>query len=183
MFWLVETNDQLNVIKSSSYKDAFIEVIPYSYNTHSSQNDICAVYIRPLDATKGFMLPISHSETLLLNIDKVKQVINKFDTVYVRDRKEFLNYYQIKNTFDISTPPNPPYIRELTQCHKFYYNTYQDLGDINRIIPIVKHYELCEAMFETLKENIPKEINKFYNTKATLVFNHIERNGLKIIVK
>ena len=180
MFWLVETNDQLNVLKSSSYKDAFIEVIPYSYNTHSSQNDICAVYIRPLDATKGFMLPISHSETLLLNIDKVKQVINKFDTVYVRDRKEFLNYYQIKNTFDISTPPNPPYIRELTQCHKFYYNTYQDLGDINRIIPIVKHYELCEAMFETLKWNIPKGINKFYNTKATLVFNHIERNGLKV---
>ena len=35
MYWLVENEEQLNVLINSGYKKAFIEVIPYSNDTHT----------------------------------------------------------------------------------------------------------------------------------------------------
>ena len=55
MFWLVEDNKQLEVFKNYCNKDAFIEIIPYNNNTHPTQNNICAIYIHPLDSTKGLI--------------------------------------------------------------------------------------------------------------------------------
>ena len=48
-----------------------------------------------------------------------------------------------------------------------------DKKDLNRIIPIVKHYEYCEKTFEDLKPRINEPINDFYNNRATVVFNAI----------
>jgi hypothetical protein len=45
-------------------------------------------------------------------------------------------------------------------------------------VPIVKHYEYCEALFEELEHLIDKPVNKFYNDKVSWVFNGIERAGL-----
>ena len=55
-----------------------------------------------------------------------------------------------------------------------------DKIDINRIIPIVKHYEYCEKTFHDLKNKINEPINDFYNTKASVVFNAVERSGIRI---
>jgi hypothetical protein len=45
-------------------------------------------------------------------------------------------------------------------------------------VPIVKHYEYCEALFEELEYLIGQPINEFYNHKATWVFYGIEQSGL-----
>ena len=52
--------------------------------------------------------------------------------------------------------------------------------DVNRIIPIVKHYEYCENMFNDLKERINEPINEFNNNKTTVVFNALERSGIRV---
>jgi len=52
--------------------------------------------------------------------------------------------------------------------------------DVNRIIPIVKHYEYCENQFNELKEKINEPINDFNNTKTTVVFNSLERSGIRV---
>ena len=93
MYWLIENQDQLEELYNSGFEDAFVEIIPYSNKIHPVENDICAVYIRPLNSTKGYITSIDHSETLSLNIDEVKRVIDKFKRVYVRDKKEFLHYF------------------------------------------------------------------------------------------
>jgi hypothetical protein len=59
MYWLIETNEQLEVLKNSGHKKAYIEVIPFSNQNHPTQNNISAVYIRPLEASKGFMVCIT----------------------------------------------------------------------------------------------------------------------------
>ncbi len=179
MFWLIETNSQLKELSNKGYTKAFVEVIPNSYVEHPCLNDVCAVYIRPLDAAKGFIIPISHSETLSISIDNVNDILNEFNSVYVRDKKEFLHYFLLKNTFDI-TLHSPTYIRELTQCHHFFHKHHSSKKDVSRIIPIVKHYELCEDTFNELKPNINEEQNNFYNTKAPMVFNALERSGIRV---
>ena len=113
MFWLVESKDQLNRFYNSNYKEAFVEIIPYNNWIHPSQNNICAVYIRPLLATKGFVLPVSHSETQNININNVKHILSQYDKLYVRDKKEFLHYFILKTLFDI-TLNSHTYIRQYT---------------------------------------------------------------------
>ena len=180
MFYLVETKLQLKRLLKNSYGKAFVEVIPYSYKDHPFKSNICAFYIRPLNLTKGFIIPISHGETLELPIECINGVLDKFKTLYVRDKKEFLHHYiDHKNVFDI-TINSPTYIQELTQTHQWFHQKHPNKSDVNRIIPIVKHYEYCENIFNKLKPHINEPVNEFYNKKATMVFNAVERSGIRI---
>ena len=43
MFWLVENEKQLSDLYQSGYKEAYIEVIPYSYETHPVKTNVSLV--------------------------------------------------------------------------------------------------------------------------------------------
>tara|TARA_R110000765_G_scaffold7516_3_gene24529 strand:+ start:655 stop:1914 length:1260 start_codon:yes stop_codon:yes gene_type:complete len=179
MYWLIETEEQLLELSKFGYEEAFVELISYSNTIHPVKNKICAVYIRPLNSTKGFITSIDHSETLPLNIDIIISQLNAFKKIYVRDKKEFLHYFILKDLYDI-TLNSPPYIQEYTQTHNFFNSKYPNKLDVNRIIPIVKHYEYCEKLFNNLKSRINEPINDFYNSKTSVVFNALEQSGLRI---
>jgi hypothetical protein len=182
MYWLVEDEEQLNVLINSGYKEAFIEVIPYNDTIHPTQNHVSLVYIRPIEASKGFMVCITHSECLNVLNTRINDLLNKFEVLYCRDKKEILHYFPIKTLYDI-TPPPTTYIRPTTQTHDLYYREHKDNPELNLIIPIVKHYELCETIFRDLKTNINIEKTKydeFFNSRVSVVFNAIERSGIRI---
>jgi hypothetical protein len=184
MYWLVENEEQLSVLVNSGYKEAFIEIIPYSNTVHPSQNSISLVYIRPILASKGFMLCIDHSEALNGLKTRIDQIVNNYERLYCRDKKEILHYLPLKTLYDIKPPPTT-YIQPTTPTHELYYRKYSDNKELNKIIPIVKHYEVCEEMFWDLKANINKEKNKydeFFNNRVSVVFNAIERSGLRVHV-
>ena len=107
MFWLVEDDKQLEVFKNYVREEAFVEIIPYSNVEHPTKGGICAVYIRPLNAAKGFILTNDHSETLNVGIDAIKCVLDTLDKVYVRDKKEFLHYLILQKLFDITLTTRP----------------------------------------------------------------------------
>ena len=174
MFWLIENKDQINSFRIKGYKKVFVEVIPFSNTVHPVLNNISLVYIKPLNGDKGYIVTIDHSEAFTVENNLLVEVLNEIDTIYVRDKKNFLHYYFHKKChqskpIDILTEP---------QVYRFYYNKYPNKKDINRIIPVTKHYEYCEELFSN--QEFPTDINPFYDTKAALVFNMIERNGLKI---
>jgi len=181
MYWLIEDLEQLKVFYNSGFKEAFIEVIPFNNFEHPTQNDVSAVYVRPIEANKGFMLCSRHSETLGIELRHIEEVLKKFDKLYCRDKKELLHYFPLKSLWDISPPPNT-YIRPTTQTHDIFYNKHRNNREINVIIPIVKHYETCERTYNDLQVNIGKNTNydTFFNSKTTLVFNAIERNGIRV---
>ena len=179
MFWLVESKVQFEQFSNANWGEVFIEVIPNSYLIHPTQNSICALYIKPLISTKGFIVPLYHSETLNVNITDVNMMLHKFDSIYVRDKKEFLHYLPLKGLFDINQQ-NPPYIPELLQTHHIFNKRYPNKKDVNKIIPIVKHYEYCEEIYNNLKDKINGKINEFYNNKSSVVFNAIERSGIRV---
>ena len=181
MYWLIEDLEQLKVFYNSSFKEAFVEVIPFNNFEHPTQNDVSAVYVRPIKASKGFMLCSNHSETLGIELRHIEEVLKKFNKLYCRDKKELLHYFPLKSLWDISLPPNT-YIRPTTQTHEIFYNKHKDNREINIIIPIVKHYEICERTYNDLQVNIGKNTNydTFFNSKTSLVFNAIERNGIRV---
>lgn len=179
MFWLIENKEQFQGFVGRGFDEAFVEIIPNNPWQHPSQNSICAFYIRHIEDSKGFILPISHTETGTLFEDEVYLYLKRLKKIYVRDKKEFLHYTTLKQLLDI-TLSLPPYIPPLTTAHKFLYNRYPNLLTVNQLVPITKHYEVCEQMYDDLEHRINSALNPFYNDMATLVFNAIERVGIKI---
>jgi hypothetical protein len=174
MYWLIEDLNHIDILSKIKHQAAYVEVIPTSHNLHPVENEICALYIRPRDDSKGYIIPVNHSETINSTIEDCLKVLNSIENIYVRDRKEFLHYFCIKHCYQPSPSPHT-YIPQLTQAHTYIYNKYPTTQKLNTIVPIVKHYETCEQNYNNFKG----EINPFYN-KAALVFNQLERAGIKV---
>ena len=179
MFWLIENKEQFEVLKNSGFKEAFVEVITNNPYQHPTQNSIIGFYVRPIQGHKGYILPISHPECENLFEDEVYLYLKGLETIYVRDKKEFLHYTILKQLIDI-TLGSPPYILPQTTAHTTLYRRFPDLLTVNQLVPITKHYEVCEQVYDDLEHRVTTAVNPFYNDKATLVFNAIERNGIKI---
>ena len=179
MFWLIENKEQFSKLQNSGFKEAFVEIIPNNPYQHPTQNSICAFYVRPILGHKGYILPISHPECENLFEDEVYLYLKGLEKVYVRDKKEFLHYTILKQLIDI-TLGSPPYILPKTTAHTTLYRRFPDLKTVNQLVPITKHYEVCEQVYDDLEHRIETAVNPFYNDKASLVFNAIERNGIKI---
>ena len=180
MFWIIETKEQLQEFNTRGYNEAFVEIISYHNNIHPALNKVSLVYIRPLEDNKGYIICIDHSETLSIGKTYVEKTLQQIDTLYTRDKKSFLYYFQLKKIIDISsikyieTPVLPVF--------DIFYRQQPNKTDINKIIPLVKHYEVCEIIYNQLELILktPKpEYVKFYN-KGALAFMGIEKNGIKV---
>jgi len=181
MFWLIETEEHLEVLQQKIIKEAFVEIVPYHDYIHPALNKASLVYIRPFNDTKGYMLCIDHSETFSLNKTVVNSILQKIGRVWVQDKKQALFYFPIKCLADLSIF-SPPYIQN-TKAHDYFYSKYPNYRETNKLIPVSKHYERCEHIYEHVHNVIPKELPSyfdFYNNKVTLAFFGIEKNGLKI---
>jgi hypothetical protein len=175
MYWLIEDIEHIETICRIKHQEAYVDIIPCSHTLHPVENEVCAIYLRPKNDTKGYIIAINHSETINFDLEVVERVLNSIENIYVRDRKEFLHYFPIKHCYQPSPSPHT-YIPQLTQAHTQLYHRYPQVQNLNTIVPIVKHYEVCEqnhAKFNTTKRN------SFYQ-KADLVFNQLERAGIKI---
>ena len=175
MYWLIEDINHIETICRIKHDSAYVDVIPCSHNLHPVENSVCALYFRFERDDKGYIIPINHSETINFELEEVEKVLQSIGKIFVRDRKEFLHYFPIKHCYQPSPSPYT-YIPQLTQAHTQLYNRYPEIQNLNTIVPIVKHYEVCEqnfAKFNTIR------MNSFYQ-KADLVFNQLERAGIKV---
>jgi hypothetical protein len=179
VFWLVENKSQLDEFCYKGFKEAFVEIIPYSPFYHPTQTPICAIYVRPVQDVKGYILPIFHTEVQEnLYEDQIYGLLKGLDKIYCRDKKEFLHYFPFKHLVDI-TLTSPTYIQP-TQAHEFLYRKYPNRADVNILVPIVKHYEYCESLFEELEHLIYQPVNEFYNHKVSWMLYAIEQAGLTV---
>jgi len=175
MYWLIEDIEHIETICRIKHQEAYVDIIPCSHTLHPVENEVCAIYIRPKNDTKGYIIAINHSETINFDLEIVERVLNSIERIYVRDRKEFLHYFPIKHCYQPSPSPHT-YIPQLTQAHAQLYSRYPEIQNLNTIVPIVKHYEVCEQNHANYNTT---NVNPFYQ-KANLVFNQLERAGIKV---
>jgi hypothetical protein len=177
MFWLIENNTQLKEFYNKGYKEVFVEPIQYHDYIHPKLTDISLLYIRPVKGRKGFIISINHSEATSIKKSTVYGLLKTFDAIYVRNQKTCLYHFQLTNLVDISF--NTPTLPEVTTAaHTFLYTHHPNKQDINKIVPIVKHYEKCESIYKQVKEHC-YEKNKFYS-KISKVFYLLENSGINI---
>ena len=182
MFWLIENKEQLQTFKEKGFKKVFIEPLFSNDNTHPYLRGIVGFYIREINHRKGFIINVNHSEATSCELDEILNVIGGFEEIFVTDKKEFLHIVPLKQLSDIYFI-HPTDIPDQFPCHEFFYRKYPHIANIGSIIPIVKHYERCETIYNAVKHVFAMEKPphfEFYNNKATNVFYWIEANGLKV---
>jgi hypothetical protein len=182
LFWLIEDNEQLSKFLSQNHKEVFIELILENDNIHPSLNKLSLIYIRPLLASKGYIATISHNETLSCNITNINALLQTYDKMYVRDKKQFMYFFPNRNVIDINFIENIE-DESRTNVHEYFYSKFPDNEKINKIIPVTKHYERCENLWKKVKPIINKPIPdyfNFYNKNITNVFWFIEQEGIRI---
>jgi hypothetical protein len=174
MYWLIEDIEHIETICRIKHQAAYVDIIPYSHTLHPIENEVCAIYLRFENDNKGYIISTNHSETINFDLEVIERVLNSIENIHVRDKKEFLHYFPIKHCYQPS-PSSHTYIPQLTPAHTQLYSRHPNIQNLNIIIPIVKHYEVCEQNYTNFKG----DINPFYN-KAALVFNQLERAGIKV---
>ena len=187
MHFLVETQEQLDVL-SNCDEDCYINLVTLNPLYHPALTSPCFIYYRRRD-TKGFILPISHSETFNLKLDDIISFLSKHKNIYVYDKK-FHKYFlpSSLNLIDIG------FIRGAidnsifdfsvcsTNVHDNFSDQHSALNILSTIIPISKHYEKQEKTFNNVSNYLWMDKVDFYNDEFTDTFYQIEKAGLGIIL-
>lgn len=191
MFYIIETPEQLAKFSEYNLEHSFIEPILYNDNYHPVLTEVSAYYIKPMQSRTGFILPISHSETLSLSQESILELFaNKVRKAYVFDAKRTFYHLNLQvpvlclktakfmesgEILDINSFNQP--------IHNWLYASHGSRYDINRIIPISKLTEKYDNFVSANKDLFKSAIYKkgyykFYNHLVNTSLYEIERQGL-----
>ena len=183
MFYIIEKSSQLQQL---SFEDCFVRFIPFNNNFHPALTELSLVYVRPLNSKKGYILCLNHNESLSLNKDKVFNWLDTLGRIWILDKKQSLHWYNNSDKlFDVNFL-EPVDIKSLDNaCISYYYSKHNALSNVNCLIPISKHYEMCETIFDMalpiIKQYTLSNVTfQFNNFRTADVFYNIETNGIKV---
>ena len=188
MFYISETDNQLERLKNLGRLGAFIHIISSNDNYHPKLAKTTAVYIRPVDSKHGYIIPIDHEEGINVSKERVYELLQEFSTLYTVDKKELLYHFNIQGAIDLSLLYSMTKFERLEYSKEnstinFFYHKNRDFIEVNKLIPISKLYESCEKLYDQVKGVVKYKIPTgfdFYNTTAINVFYLIEQTGLGV---
>jgi len=181
MYFIVETEEQLAQL--SRPEKCFIELMSLSEHTHPSLTTPCVLYYN--DFQKGYIIPINHSEGFSFSIEKIQTFLQEIPKVYLLDHKWHSYYLDLPNAIDLYfTALDVDGKVEDFQCytpvHLDFYEKFKYSPTVNTYIPISKHYERCECMFEIVKKYIGLELNTEWQGIYTEVYKWVEEQGILV---
>ena len=179
MFWLVETQEQFDKLQFELGPEIFVVPIHTHPEIHPGIYAPLCLYVRDVTQPKGFLVNYFHPEALQFDPLQVKEYLRTFKKIYTPDKKALSHSYFGSNTYDLNLFEYKE-VKKQTPTHLFYSQRYYESEDLNSIIPIVKHFEQCEIIFDEYAPVIKRYIPNEYHDDLSNVFWFIERNGLKV---
>jgi len=176
MFYLIETKDQLNQLKEELSLDSlpYLEFIQGNDNTHPALAEIIAIY---LNVNKiSYIIPLSHLECINQDRNLILRLLEDYKFC-VLDKKSSLHaapqlsYTDIQHTIS-------PLDKHTTQAHQWYCRKFPHTK-VNKMIPIGKHLERCEAKLCAIIDDSPSKTNEYYDSILLPVLCELEKNTLK----
>lgn len=191
MYYIIETEEQLQKFSAYDFTNCFVDVIPSNDNCHPKLADISLIYIKPFRSRMGFMLCLDHTEAFSLSKESVEAfIINKLGNIYAIDGKRMRYFtkrdsalYCLKMANYLATGDIIDESKFNTTAHNFFCQKYEYRSDINKIIPIAKHFEKYEKLIASIKIDyawFKTKYYKLYGDLAPRLFNSIESNGISI---
>jgi len=184
-FYIIERQDQLQQL--GPFNDCFVQFIQQNDNYHPKLSPLSLIYIRDITQHKGYMLCLNHNESFSLpHQGTLNWLLGNTDRLFVLNKKEAMYHFPHPNKlYDINFIEYPDLTGIFTPCHTFYYRQHTANPITNKLIPISKHYEECELMFNIVLPIIQQyrsnnAVYAFNNGPLTRVFHVIESNGIKV---
>ena len=155
--YLVESIQQFeSFLRMFESEDSFCIPILLDSRKHPIENEASLLYFKLLDSRKSYMLPMNHSETAISNYP----LVDNSKTIYTPDKKALLQIYFLKfqNVIDVGilnhfmNNNSLDFLEMDTTSHNFFYA--RQYPNDNRLIPILKHFEKCEKIFDSVIETI-----------------------------
>jgi len=183
---IIETSHQLKQLHEHCTDHCFVQVIPSNDNFHPKLNGVSCVYYRCL-GSKGYIFPINHSETFNLQWEEVLDFLKKHEIIHVIDKK-FHDYFlppslkvndiQFKSLNKSNTIIKTDEFD--TPIHTHFYREHYFRNNLNNIIPVSKHLEKWETIFQQVKPFLDGKQEDWFDNQYTPVFRQIEQQGIKI---
>ena len=181
---IIEKDNQLDDFLLKNHdKDCFIIPILSDVNRHPLDNSLCAVYVKIVDGDEG-LLCFNHGETLKLSLEKLL-TLDRLGRKFVRDKKQLNHIVKLKNVVDVnlqyymSKNESLEWEELSTNTHDYFYRVMWKMKNTNRIIPILKHFELCREQVKVLEKYYQLPIHEQYNDEIINNLSFIESSGLR----
>lgn len=181
-FYIVETKEQLNALPKKP--NCFIDLITKSEEAHPILTTPSVLYYNNFE--KGFVFVIDHSEGFSLDLKDIQEFLSQHDKVYLVDGKFHSYYLNLPNKIDLRFEVIDKEGIDLdcyTAVHRDFHRRLQYNQAVNTLVPISKHYEKSECVFETLRNLIGLETNVEWQNKFTEAYKWVEEQGLNISEK
>lgn len=181
MFYIVETQWQLQNLPQTD--ECFIELIAQCDDYHPNLTNPSLVYYN--DFNKGYIIPITHSEGFSIDLGNVYKFLSRKAKVYVLDAKWHSYFLASHNLVDVYTTvlDETNKLEEddcNTRLHNDYNNKFKYESNRNTLIPISKHYERCQCLYDSIKPFIGLEENLPWKNDYYEAYKWVERRGIKI---
>lgn len=181
MYFVIENNEQLDRLEKS--EEAFVQLIVSNDNYHPKLTRPSLVYYH--NSKKGYILVINHSEGFSIDIKLVERFLNSHEKIYLVDKKYHSYFLELRNSVDVQftcldkdNSENP--FECDTPVHRDFYSKYSVMPNINEIIPIAKHYEKCQCLYEMIKHYFGLEMDTEQQNAFVQAYKTVEESGLKV---
>jgi hypothetical protein len=156
MYFLIETEEQLQRFFKDESQECYMNFITNNDEVHPKFQTLCALYIYSFSKQKGFIINLNHPEAFGLSLPFT--YLQSYSKIFVRDKVRALfyipslSYVDIQSSFYLlKNEPLPAFPK--TSAHLFYTHKF-GANNINKIIPLVKHYEALTNDFDALYAHI-----------------------------
>ena len=163
---VIESSQELEYfLEQISTSDIFISPIYTYQKKHPSNNDISLVYVYTMESNEEFMLVFDHGEKF--HDVYTCEILEKLDSNKISsfDKKSLLHLHEFQNVIDLNLvyyfKTKEPYDFENldSTSHNFFRKMYREREDLNSIIPILKHQEVCTKVKNIALDIITKYPN------------------------
>lgn len=181
MYFIVETLEQFSKLQVTD--ECFVQIITANNSYHPKLTSASLVYYH--NGEKGYILPVKHSEAFSLDLKLIEDFLRKHERVYLLDKKYHSYFLQLDNGIDL-------YFVQLDQNNEFeslkcdtlltqqYYAKYEGLSNVNEIIPISKHYETCQCLYDKIKGWFGLESNTEFQDRLVFAYKQVEQSSIGI---
>lgn len=180
---LMEKYSQIDIKDIKVNDKCFVHVINNNEQYHPTLTKPVAIYLN--DFNNEYILPIGLYDQKNLKIENINTYLNFYKEIYVIDKKYSLNYIDHPHINDIGVyywlSKGKPLINLPPNSLNAHYQRLYPNKQYNKLIPIEKHLEHGNKLFEEVKEYILEfKYNPFYNDLAIETFLKMDSYGVKL---
>ena len=191
----LDKQSYINFLESHNSSDVILECIQSDDKVHPCIDELCMVLVYSIKFKTTYVINLTHPDcNFFIDKDTLTNDFNKLKgKKWVFDKKKCLHLFPIKNLFDIniiffiSDGKVDDYVEFDTTAHNVIKTKFQKYGELNKAIPMVKHLEKFESMYEAVLIRLKsvKIDESFYSINDTVTENLriLEYNGLKVDVE